>query len=322
MNTAEFSAPGTYRRTLKFSPPSLAGWEWPTIEIVGENPGPRIAIWAGMHVNELSSIEAAFRIAISLDPSAVHGRVSILPILNLPAWQRRTKIACPIDGKDINFCFPGSPSGTFSDVLAYTLLNEWANDAICTFDLHGGDLNEDVAQHTMIQLTGDETFDSELREAADGFGATTRVELAPEHMNLPGRSITGRSKQRKLAVISEAGCSNVRLADEDVAFHMQGVLGVAAKLGVVDASRITAAVPISPGLVPSEVHVVHSTINGWGTHLKRPGEPISRGDVLAEVRDYTSGQVSMIRSPHDGHVIWSAHHPALEPGQPIVGVAI
>lgn len=314
-------APGVYRQNVRLSPPSLSAWEWPTIEIVGERPGPRIAIWAGMHVNELSSVEAAFRLARTLDPSAVLGRVSIMPILDLPALGDRTSLVCPLDDKNINFCFPGSPSGTFSDALAYALINEWAADAICTFDLHGGDVSEDVDQYIMIQLTGDSQFDAELRTVADGWGAKTRMEFPPRYMETPGRSITARSAQAKFSIMSEAGCST-RISESDVAFHAEGVLGIAAKLGVVDATRIDVPASRMPQIIVRESLVVHSDVRGWGKTLKVPGEPVKKGDVLVEVRDYVSDEASYIRSPHDGIVMWTDHHPAVEPGHPVGGLGV
>ena len=39
--------PGLHRRELKFSYPALEGWLWPSVEIVGHRPGPRLAVIAG-----------------------------------------------------------------------------------------------------------------------------------------------------------------------------------------------------------------------------------------------------------------------------------
>lgn len=312
--------PGVHRQVVKFSGETLKGYEWPTIEVIGEQPGPRMAVWAGMHVNEISSIEAAFRLADSLDPQDVRGRISILPMLNLPALHERSKLTCPIDGKNINFCFPGSPSGTFSEALAFALLEEWASDALCTIDMHGGDITEDVAHYTMIQLTGDVEFDGSLREAADAFGGELRVELPPTYLESTGRSMTARSKQRKLALFSEAGC-NAKLAESDVAFHLQGVLGVATKLGIFD-KKATTNLETAPPSIMSEVLVVHSVVSGWGTSLKEPGELVAEGERLVSVRDIASDNVSFVTSPYTGRVMWTDHHPSLEPGQAIAGIGV
>lgn len=317
----EHLEPGVHRQKVTFSPPVLQGYEWSTIEIVGQTPGPRIAVWAGMHVNEISSIEAAFRIADSLEPENVRGRISILPMLNLPALHERSKLTCPIDGKNINFCFPGSASGTFSEALAFALLEEWASDALCTFDMHGGDVSEDVAHYTMIQLTEDMGFNESLRETADAFGGDLRVELPPKYLDSPGRSMTARSKQRKLAVFSEAG-NNAKLAEPDVAFHVQGVMGVAAKLGVINPEVAASVATGTPSSILSEVLVVHSNVQGWGTTLKQPGEVVTEGEPLVSVRDIATGDVSLIRSPHAGPVMWTDHHPSLKRGQAIGGIGV
>lgn len=315
------TTPGVYRQSVQSSQSDLSAWEWPTIEIVGERPGPRIAVWAGMHVNELSSVEAAFRLARVLKPSDVSGRVSIMPILDIPALKERTPLVCPLDDKNINFCFPGRPTGTFSEQLAYWLINEWAADAICTFDLHGGDVHEDVDQYIMIQTTGDEEFDTGLRDVADGWGAETRMEFPPRYMDSPGRSISAQSAQRRFSIMSEAGCST-RISESDVNFHVDGVLGVAAKLGVVDAERFALADPVGPQSVVRESLVVYSQVTGWGRTLKRPGDRVTPGEALVEVRDYDSDAVSSVTSPWNGILMWTDHHPAVEAGHVVGGVGV
>jgi uncharacterized protein len=137
--------PGLRRFELAFPYAALQGWRWQGIDIIGQRPGPRLAIIAGVHVNEVSSIEAAIRLQRLLKPDELRGRVSILPVVNLPALSKRSQQVCPIDGKNINFSFPGRPDGSFSEALAWALLEDWAADADCLADLHGGDLCENVA---------------------------------------------------------------------------------------------------------------------------------------------------------------------------------
>ena len=68
---------GLHRSELTFPYAALAGWRWPAIDIVGQRPGPRLAVIAGIHVNETSSIEATIRLQRTLDPSTLKGRVSL-----------------------------------------------------------------------------------------------------------------------------------------------------------------------------------------------------------------------------------------------------
>ena len=129
---------GLHKHELTFPYPALSGWRWPAVDIIGESPGPRLAVIAGVHVNETSSIEATIRLQRLLDAASLKGCISIIPIVNLPAIPVRSQYVCPLDDKNINFSFPGRPDGSFSEAIAYALLNDWAHDADCFADLHGG----------------------------------------------------------------------------------------------------------------------------------------------------------------------------------------
>src|SRR5262245_2835207 len=162
---------GLHQGELTFDYPALAGWRWPAVDIVGQSPGPRLAVIAGVHVNETSSIEAVIRLQRMIDPGKLRGRISIIPIVNLPAVPVRSQYVCTIDNKNINFSFPGRPDGSFSEALAYALLNDWAGDADCFADLHGGDLCEQVSHFMVVQRTGDHVFDRRSLEIAECFDA-------------------------------------------------------------------------------------------------------------------------------------------------------
>src|SRR5215475_5397158 len=152
--------------TLTFAVPILANTAIPYFEIMAAQPGPRLAVIAGMHPNEVSSMEAALRLSRMLAGSIEKGSATILPVLNMPGLYLHSDTVCPVDGKNINFSFPGSPDGTFSEVLADALLTDWAKDADLVVDLHGGDLREDVAKFVMCQITGDPAFDAQTRRFA------------------------------------------------------------------------------------------------------------------------------------------------------------
>ncbi|HHH0002781.1 TPA: succinylglutamate desuccinylase/aspartoacylase family protein [Yersinia enterocolitica] len=102
---------------LFFSHPTLAGLELPYFDIEAPQPGPKLAIIAGMHPNEVSAMEAALRLKNYFADQLVHGSVSILPVLNMPGLYLHSEFVCPEDNKNINFLSPGDPQGSFSEVL-------------------------------------------------------------------------------------------------------------------------------------------------------------------------------------------------------------
>lgn len=74
------NAPGIVRTTL-----AAGGMTMSMVVVTGERAGPSILMTAGIHGAEYVGIETARRLSLQLNPSAVHGRITILPCVNQAA---------------------------------------------------------------------------------------------------------------------------------------------------------------------------------------------------------------------------------------------
>lgn len=309
--------PGIHSHEIKFLYPALAEWSWESVEIVGAQPGPRLAIIAGVHVNETSSIEAALRLQSLFDPATLRGQVSILSLTNLPAVPHWSQYVCPLDDKNINFSFPGRPDGTFSEALAHALLNDWAADADCFVDMHGGDLCEEVSHFTVSQRIGDAGFDARNLEIASCFDSQLIVQLDPSHLDAPGRSCTGRAGRRQHAAFSEAGRWGL-IEEDNVLFHVEGVLRLAKLLGMIDEAPAHRRAPV---LLDSYLWVPAPEAAFYRYRVK-PGAKVSRGTVIAEGFDMRNRKVAEATSPSDGYVLWTLTHALVNREQFIAGIGV
>jgi uncharacterized protein len=303
---------------IEFTNPILRDWQWPCIEIEGNSPGPRLCVMAGIHINEVSSIEAAVRLGSAFAPSHLRGGVSILPVVNVPALTRYTEYKCPVDDKNINFSFPGRTDGTFSEALAFALLNEWAADADVLIDLHGGDLREAVAKWVMFQNTGDAVLDARNEELALCFGAQFVEPLKAELIKAPGRACTGRAVQKRLAVMSEGG-SNGLVDSLSVQYHMTGVLNVARHLRMIEGAPVLPS--RGPVIVDRRVRL-EAPIGGLCESNIDVSAYVTKGQVLAKIRDFWGKQVAVIHAPEKGFVLAMFTHPVVEKGQWLMGIAV
>ncbi|WP_170984330.1 succinylglutamate desuccinylase/aspartoacylase family protein [Rhodoligotrophos defluvii] len=291
------------RSEISFPYPALAGWRWPAVVFTGRRPGPKLAVIAGIHVNETSSIEAVIRLQRLIRPEDLSGEIRIIPVVNLPAVPHRSQYICPIDGKNINFSFPGRPDGTFSEQLAWALLDDWARDADCFIDLHGGDLCENVAHFTVAQQIGDEAFDRRNVEIAACFDAELIVRLAPSHLEKPGRSCTGRATRRQHAAFAEAGRIGI-IEERNVEFHLNGVLRVAQLLGM-----ITSAPPKSRAPVFVDEYLwIPAPHDGFYRYHVNPGQKVEQGQVLAVAENTYGDRLGDVRAPVSGYILWSLTH--------------
>lgn len=300
-----------------FHSPVLQGWEWTTHEICASEPGPHLCVMAGIHVNEVSSIEAALQLIDRFKQTLWRGSISIMPVANPPALPFRSQHVCPIDGKNINFSFPGDHLGTFSEALADALLNEWAVEADCLIDLHGGDLCENVARFTVAPMSGDVEFDRFNLALAEAFGPDIIVQLQPDQLHQPGRSCSGRARQRKYAAFAEAGANGL-IDKESVAFHRDGVLRVAELFGML---VVPEAAAHKEAFLAQEYHWVRAEADGWCSYAVEPGQQVERGQLLAWITDYAGNRRREILSPADGRLLWRCTHAVVTTSTDLMGIA-
>lgn len=310
--------PGVERFHLTFGHPLLAAYEWPCCEITGRLPGPRLCISAGVHVNEVSSIEAAVRLQSQFDPNNMSGSVSIIPLTNQPARHTYSEYICPLDEKNINFRFPGDVNGSFSDVLCHAITAEWTAGSDCYIDMHGGDLREKVAKFTYYQQTGVPDFDHRAEYLASCFDADLIVGLPMDLMNSTGRPPTGHAKDGRIALMSEAGANGV-IDEASVDFHVQGVLNVATALGIIQVEerpfrRKRSRCVGFENVIASQTGEFHAFCD--------TSDEVVIGQILGEIRDLFGNTLAKVISPANGHVLWLMSHPTIVEGDTLLSVAI
>ncbi len=308
---------GVVKSYVSFRCPALADWRWPTVDIVGHRPGPWLAVVAGIHVNETSSIEAAIRLQRAFDPAKLSGRVSIMPVVNLPAIPHRSQYVCPLDGKNINFSFPGRPDGTFAEAIAHALLTEWAADADCLVDLHGGDLCENVAHFTVCQTTGRAEFDARNLDLARCFDSELIVVLDSSHLDQPGRSCTGRARYFKHAAFAEAGRIGM-IEENNIAFHYEGVQRIAHYLGMITA----APPPRREAQLVDRYLWLAAPVDGFYRYRFEVGQRFAAGTLLAIAEDTFGETIAEMRAPEAGFILWTITHAFVTGGSDIMGLGI
>src|SRR5579872_79548 len=166
-HTPVHQTPMIGRRTLVFPQPELSRLGHPAFEAVGAAAGPCLALIGGVHGCEYSSIAAVTRFMRSLDVSALSGRITAVPVVNLSTFRTRTAFVTPEDGRNLNRCFPGDPGDTYSGVLAHAIFEEVLRPADVVVDLHGGDLFEALEP---FAIYAESAVEERSRALAEAFG--------------------------------------------------------------------------------------------------------------------------------------------------------
>lgn len=172
-NPIDFDKAGRQAAVLR-APLSRNDSGWGVVEIpiisVKNGSGPTILLTGGIHGDEYEGPIAISRIAQTLDPARVQGRVIMIPAFNMPAVLSDTRLS-PVDDRDMNRCFPGNPRGTFSEMLAHFLDSHVLPFADVSLDMHTAGHSFDSALSTNMHYLPDAQRRQKTMQAAAAFGA-------------------------------------------------------------------------------------------------------------------------------------------------------
>ena len=294
----------------------FAGLEVPVIEVTGAGPGPRLSVIAGVHGCEYASMAGARRWANGLQGRALRGTVTVVPVVNVPAFRARSPFVVPEDGKNLNRCFPGSFGGTLAERLAFAVFSRVIAGSDALVDMHAGDLVEALEPFAMYD-GGPAEADARGLATAYGLGYVLRQAPGPAQ-TVAGSTSAAAAAAGVPAIIAEAGgCGLVEEAA--VAAHIRGLDGVLRYLGM-SADGPDTATPV-PVYLNSFIWP-RTPSAGWWEPAVRVGEAVHAGQALGAVSTLDGGAVvETFTAPADGVVLFLTTSPAVAPDGLLLGLA-
>jgi len=155
--TVPFDQPGKHQGHLcvPYSY-NLGGWAnlLVPITVINNGPGKTVLAMAGNHGDEYPGPVALLKLWRELVPGQVRGRLIIIPALNMPAAKAATRLS-PLDGKNLNRCFPGKADGTPTEMIAHFLTTVLFPLADVVIDIHTGGRSTDFVPCAHMHLVPD-----------------------------------------------------------------------------------------------------------------------------------------------------------------------
>jgi predicted deacylase len=302
--------PGVIRRTL-----DLAGLDVPVAEITGALDGPRLTVIAGVHGCEYAPMAAVRRWIRELAPARLRGRVLAVPVLNLPGFRARAPFVVPEDGKNLNRCFPGDPSGTLAQRLAHAAFTQLIMGADAVIDAHAGDLAEALEPFALYDAGPAEARARELA-AGYGLGYVIRQQAGP------GKAVAGTTSAAAAigvpaAIVEAGGCGLVDSAA--VELHVRGLYRVLDLLGMARGGAFWEDDRLPVYL--DRFLWLHGGPAGWWEPRARPGQRVTEGQVLGSVTSIDGERVlHEAHAPADGIVLFLTSSPAVAEGGLLLGL--
>src|SRR6266487_5494137 len=216
---------------LKVPAGSDGGYDMPVAVVHGARPGPVLAVASGAHGSEYASILAVQRLIETVNPADVSGTLILLPLINVPSFEKITPHVNPTDNKSMNRFYPGDPNGTQTDRASFVVTKEVVEQCDHLIDLHGGDLDENLRPYSYWTVTGNQKQDEASRAMVLAFGLDHIIVSAdrPKDPNASRYLENTASTRGKPSFTAEAGRSGP-VDTNDATLLAQGVQNVMAHL--------------------------------------------------------------------------------------------
>ncbi len=264
-------------------------------------PGPTVFVTAALHGDEINGTGAVRNLIQDQEFQIVRGSIIMVPVLNLPAFDRHSRYLP--DRRDLNRCFPGSPTGSLASRMANTIFEEIV--ARCDF---GIDLHTAAVHRTNYPNVRGDLGDPQIRNMAEAFGC---------EVMLNSRGPRGSFRREACS----AGCPTIVVEAGEVCkvepgiveSTVTGIKNVLAHLGMLpwDATRPAFQVAIE------KTRWVRAEKGGFLQFHVQPGEIIERGQALATNTTLLGRERSILESPFNAVVLGMTTLPCTSPGEPV-----
>ena len=286
-------------------------YHMPVTIINGVRKGPTVLITSGVHGGEYPCIETAIQLAAELEPQEISGQLVIIHPVNVQAFRNRVSYVLPEDGKNINRVFPGKKDGSLAEKIAYVISGEFQARADYCFDLHGGDLHEELPPYVYYAGAGPEAVQQKSRELAGFLRAAYLVKS-----EAAGASVSAAFVHRVPSLLIERGGRGL-WSKEEVEDYKADIKNLLRYVGLLAGK---ARLPEQKAIELSGASTPLSSEEGCWHPAVKLGEQVEKGQKLGEVRNLFGAKVEEIFAPIGGVVIYMAVSLAINKGDPLLSL--
>ncbi len=302
---------------LKVPEKDGVGTSIPVTLIHGAKEGKCLAFVAGVHGYEYPPILALYRLKEMVNPQQLAGKLILVHIANLPAFQKRTIYYNPFDWKNLNRVFPGHPEGTLCQRIAHVLTEEVIKKCDALVDLHCGDGNEALIPYTYWMTSENEDLNEMTRQMALAFGISPIIIDDTRSKDLADARYLGNTAilLGKPAITTESGYLG-KTDEASVRRNLTGVLNIMKLFGLLEGKPDFLGEPVWI----DRYEVVYSKTDGLFFPRFDRGAYVQRGQVIGITTDYLGNVKEELRSPFSGLILYIIHTPPTSVGEPLFEV--
>lgn len=268
--------------------------------------GPTLLIMAGMHGDEVNSIDIVREILDKKINRPIIGSTITIPILNVYGFLNFSRYLA--NGKDINRNFPGSKTGSLASRVAHLFMKEILPYVDVGIDFHTG--GESRTNFPQIRCDFNDFISLELAEAFSP-PFIINASLRPKSLRATA------SKLNKPIIVYEGGES---LRFNKLALE-EGIKGLQRLLFHLKMSKSKPETNIIPIKI-NKMTWVRANASGLFHSFVKYGEFVKKGDVIGNVTDAYGDFLKKIKAPQNGYVIGMNYMPIINQGDPLFNLGL
>ncbi len=282
--------------------PSRTPIEIPVFVSSGSTVGPVILLLAGLHGDEVNSVEIIRSLMEQGLNRPLKGTVICIPVLNIYGFISFSRDVT--DGKDVNRSFPGTLNGSLASRIAYHLRKEILPVVDYVIDFHTGGASRSNYPQVRYHFE-----DMDSKTLADTFSAPFIVNSKP----IP-KSLRHLCTKMGIPIIIYEGGESLRHDKFAASVGIQGILRVMQSFEMIQAREYSVEAPI----LISRRRWIRARNSGMFHVEIGNGDAVVKGQVLGFITDPFADFKVKIKAPAEGMVIGVNNSPIVNRGDALV----
>ena len=276
------------------------------ITVIANGDGPTALLTGANHGDEYEGPIALQDLAVSLRPEDIRGRVIILPMMNMPAFAAGLRCS-PVDGRNMNRSFPGTPDGTVTQKICHFIATELVPMADLVLDFHSGGRTLDFLPFAAAHILDGKTQEAACMAAMQAFNAPYSVRML--EIDNVGMFDTEVERQGKVFVTTELGGAGTATA-QSVSIARKGIRNLLIHADILSGTPVVeATIQLD---MPDDRCFVFSQVSGMVEYLIELGDTVAQDQPIARVwsSDRTGDHPTACLASRDG-ILVARHVPGL-----------
>jgi predicted deacylase len=298
------------QKTVFLPLPKLYDWtpmSLPIHVINGVEEGPALCVTAAIHGDEINGVEIIRRLLHKKGLKRIKGSVIAIPIVNVYGFLYQERYL--MDRRDLNRSFPGGPKGSLASILAGIISTEILSQSQYVIDLHTGSNH----RFNLPQIRANLDMPG-LEALASAFNAPVIL-----HSSFRDGSMREYANEQGVPILVYEGGEALRFDELSIRTGLNGILSVMAALGMIKPGRL--GIKKFTPTISRNSYWLRAPISGILRHIKKAGDRVTKGQIIAVIANPTSTEEYKLKSPISGIIIGESMLPLVHAGQALFHIA-